>query len=116
MNGIPKILKCVQRVSKNYITEDLVQYVENMMGRDLTRKMFETIELNEGYIFRLAPMTMVNSLMDNEVLYQQELQMCRLIFCKDCEHRKPNKFCLEHMRYEDDYNFCSHGEEQSDDR
>jgi len=33
-----------------------------------------------------------------------------LIRCKDCSKRKKNKFCLEHLRYEEDDGYCSYGE------
>lgn len=37
------------------------------------------------------------------------------VFCIDCEYRKKNRFCLEHMKYEhDDCGFCSHGKRMDD--
>ena len=38
-----------------------------------------------------------------------------LVRCKECVHRKKNKFCLEHNRYEkNDDGFCSYGEREGE--
>lgn len=38
------------------------------------------------------------------------VDVVEVVRCKDCTHRKKNKFCLHNMRYEDDNGFCSYGE------
>ena len=38
-----------------------------------------------------------------------------IVRCRECNKRKKNKFCLEHMRYEkDDDGFCSYGEREGE--
>ena len=107
-----KILKCARRVTKDIITDDLVQYIEKDFKMELATKMLEIISSGDGYIVRLGPMTMFNNLIELEAMYQQELTITRFILCKDCAKRKKNKFCLEHMCYEEDYDFCSKGEQK----
>lgn len=109
-----KILKCARRVTKDIINDDLVQYIEKDLERELATKMLEIISSGNGYIVRLGPITTFNNLIELEEMYQQELTITKFIFCKDCANRKPNKFCLEAMKYKDDFEFCSCAERKEE--
>lgn len=104
-------LRCAQEIPRDYpLTEDLVTYITENLLKELMGGLTTVIDSESAYIIKLEGVKTKDIPELYNVQYRQDLKIQRFVLCKDCKKRKPNKFCLEHKRYEEDYGYCSYAE------
>ena len=104
-------LICARKVSKSLVDDsnydNLTTYIAESLSRELTNRLMTIVNSGDAYIVKLEKFKTIDIPETNELQYQQDLKVQRLILCENCSKRKRNGFCLEHMRYEPDGGYCS---------